>query len=103
MIRFFVIHYHELGLKKGNRDYFENVLCANINSVLEGCGAERAKRISGRVLLPLLPDADISEIKNRLPSWCVNPHASKIPLVMAHYGADAGIAGGAALCSEELS
>jgi glucokinase len=41
-------------------------------------------------------------IKNRLPSWCVNPRASEIPLVMAHYGADAGIAGGAALCSEDL-
>ncbi|HEY6373378.1 MAG TPA: ROK family protein [Candidatus Sulfotelmatobacter sp.] len=39
------------------------------------------------------------EIKNRLPAWCVNPRASDIPLVMAHYGADAGIAGGAALCA----
>ena len=42
-----------------------------------------------------------AEIKHRLPSWCVNPRASEIPLVMAHYGADAGIAGGAALCSED--
>ena len=25
-----VIHYHEVGLKKGNRDYFENRLCPNI-------------------------------------------------------------------------
>ncbi len=39
------------------------------------------------------------EIKNCLPQWCVNPFASKIPLLMAHYGADAGIAGGAALCA----
>ena len=38
------------------------------------------------------------EIKRRLPSWCVNPRVSEIPLLMAHYGADAGIAGGAALC-----
>jgi hypothetical protein len=30
----------------------------------------------------------------------VNPRASEIPLRMAYYGADAGIAGGAALCSE---
>jgi glucokinase len=44
-----------------------------------------------------------SEIKNRLPAWCVNPRASDIPLVMAHYGADAGIAGGAALCAEQIS
>jgi len=43
------------------------------------------------------------EIKSRLPAWCVNPRASEIPLVMAHYGADAGIAGGAALCADETS
>jgi len=38
------------------------------------------------------------EIENQLPSWCVNSHCQEIPLVSAHYGADAGIAGGAALC-----
>jgi thiamine biosynthesis protein ThiI len=64
--RFFVIHYNELGLKKGNRVYFENALCANINLVLRDFGAERARRISGRVLLPLTSDADVPEIKNRL-------------------------------------
>src|SRR5437660_10792072 len=64
--RFIVIHYNELGLKKGNRDYFENALCANINTALQGCGADRAKRISGRVLLPLRGDADVPEIKKRL-------------------------------------
>jgi glucokinase len=42
------------------------------------------------------------EIQKRLPAWCVNPRASEIPLLMAHYGADAGIAGGAALCSVDL-
>jgi glucokinase len=41
------------------------------------------------------------EIKCELPDWCVNPRAAEIPLLMAHYGADAGIAGGAALCSTE--
>lgn len=39
------------------------------------------------------------EIKRGLPAWCVNPRAAEIPLVLAHYGADAGIAGGAALCA----
>jgi glucokinase len=39
------------------------------------------------------------EMKDRLPSWCVNPRAAEIPLVLAHYKADAGIAGGAALCA----
>lgn len=40
------------------------------------------------------------EIKRLLPNWCVNPRASEIPLILAHYGADAGIAGGAALFSQ---
>jgi glucokinase len=40
------------------------------------------------------------EIRERLPSWCINSHCREIPLVTAHYGADAGIAGGAALCRE---
>lgn len=52
--------------------------------------------IGGGVAAMLKPFFD--EIKSRLPSCCVNPHASKIPLLIAHYGADAGIAGGAALC-----
>jgi glucokinase len=42
----------------------------------------------------------LAEILDGLPSWCVNPHCLEIPLVTAHYGSDAGIAGGAALCRE---
>jgi glucokinase len=52
----------------------------------------------GGVAAMLTPFFD--DIKKQLPKWCVNPHASEIPLVRAHYGADAGIAGGAALCAE---
>jgi len=54
--------------------------------------------MGGGVAAMLKPFFD--EIKNRLPSWCVNPRAAEIPLVIAHYGRDAGIAGGAALCTE---
>ncbi len=66
MDRFIVIHYNELGLKKGNRDYFENKLCRNINQTLEGCGTDIARRISGRVLLPLGAETDATEVKKRL-------------------------------------
>jgi glucokinase len=38
------------------------------------------------------------EIRGHLPNWCVNSHCQDIPLLAAHYGAEAGIAGGAALC-----
>jgi glucokinase len=57
--------------------------------------------MGGGVAAMLRPFFD--EIKNRLPAWCVNPRAPDIPLFMAHYGADAGIAGGAALCSTDLA
>jgi len=57
--------------------------------------------MGGGVAAMLKPFFD--DIRNRLPSWCVNPHVTDIPLLMAHYGADAGIAGGAALCSDELA
>lgn len=52
--------------------------------------------VGGGVAAMLRPFFD--HIKQHLPKWCVNPRANEIPLLMAHYGADAGIAGGAALC-----
>jgi glucokinase len=39
------------------------------------------------------------EIRDRLPSCCINSRTQEIPLVPACYGEDAGIAGGAALSS----
>ena len=57
--------------------------------------------MGGGVAAMLQPFFD--EIKHRLPRWCVNPRAGEIPLVIAHYGRDAGIAGGAALCSKDIS
>jgi len=37
-------------------------------------------------------------ILQQIPAWSINPRAGEIPLLMARYGADAGIAGAAALC-----
>jgi glucokinase len=37
-------------------------------------------------------------MKQNLPGWAINPRANEIPLVLARYSADAGIAGAAALC-----
>jgi glucokinase len=47
------------------------------------------------MLEPLFP-----EIRDQLPTWCINSRCREIPLVPARYGADAGVAGGAALCVE---
>ena len=41
------------------------------------------------------------QIRQRLPQWCINSRSQEIPLLQARYGADAGIAGGAALCAGE--
>jgi glucokinase len=43
------------------------------------------------------------EIRDRLPGYCVNRRCQEIPLLAACYGADAGIAGGAALAVKALS
>jgi glucokinase len=40
------------------------------------------------------------EIRERLPGCCINPRCQEIPLLPARYGADAGVAGGAALCAK---
>jgi hypothetical protein len=36
----------------------------------------------------------------RMAEYCIISRCQEIPLLQAHYGADAGIAGGAALCAE---
>jgi len=38
------------------------------------------------------------QMQEELPKWCLNSRACEIPLRLARYGADAGIAGAAALC-----
>lgn len=38
------------------------------------------------------------EIRKGLPAWCMNKRCVEIPIVSARYGAESGVAGGAALC-----
>jgi predicted NBD/HSP70 family sugar kinase len=52
--------------------------------------------LGGGVAAMLNPFFD--EIRNRIKESCINSRAGEIPLLPARYGADAGIAGGAALC-----
>ena len=52
--------------------------------------------IGGGVSALLEPHLD--EIRERWRGACINPHPLDIPLVRAHFGEDAGIAGAAALC-----
>jgi glucokinase len=39
-----------------------------------------------------------AHIEDALPKWCINQRCKEIPLRLAKYGSDAGIAGAAALC-----
>ncbi|HEX4996582.1 MAG TPA: tRNA uracil 4-sulfurtransferase ThiI [Terriglobia bacterium] len=66
MDRLIVVHYNELGLKKGNRDFFENRLCESIRSVLADCGGATTRRLSGRILVELKPAADMKTAIERL-------------------------------------
>ncbi|MDQ1410305.1 MAG: glucokinase [Acidobacteriaceae bacterium] len=53
--------------------------------------------VGGGVAGMLQPFFD--EVRARIPEWCINSRSREIPLRSAHYGANSGIAGGAALCS----
>jgi thiamine biosynthesis protein ThiI len=68
MNRLLLVHYNELGLKKGNRDYFENRLCQNISRTLADCGIVSVRRMSGRLLVHFSTDPDLTEIRNRMSS-----------------------------------
>jgi len=46
-----------------------------------------------------LMSAFLGHIRAQLPRWSINPRAQEIPLLLGRYGADAGIAGAAALCA----
>jgi len=52
--------------------------------------------IGGGVATLLTPFFE--EIHKGLPAWCMNKRCVEIPIVPARYGAESGIAGGAALC-----
>jgi glucokinase len=45
-----------------------------------------------------LMSAFFGRIREQLPKWSINQRAAEIPMVLAKYGSDAGIAGAAALC-----
>jgi glucokinase len=42
-------------------------------------------------------------IREQLEFWCVNKRCAEMPMVLAKYGADSGIAGAAALCRDGIT
>ncbi len=66
MEKLFLVHYGEIGLKRGNRSYFEKKLAQNIKLALKGMGCAEVRRIYGRILVMLHPDADVAAIHEQL-------------------------------------
>ncbi len=66
MEKLFLVHYGEIGLKRGNRSYFEKKLAQNIKLALKDMGCAEVRRIYGRLLVMLHPEADVAAIQERL-------------------------------------
>jgi thiamine biosynthesis protein ThiI len=60
-----VAHYHEIGLKGRNRDFFENALVRNLTRTLRGTGYKRIRRGFGRIVVDFYPEAQIDEALTR--------------------------------------
>lgn len=65
-VRYALVHYHELTLKKGNRAYFLQRLVKNLQRGLKGTGAGPIERPEGRLLIALPEAADEAEVRARL-------------------------------------
>lgn len=61
-----VAHYHEVGLKGGNRDYFEKRLADNIRNALKETGYRRVQKITGRILVHLADNSNLQQMTERL-------------------------------------
>lgn len=60
-----VAHYHELGLKGRNRDFFEQTLARNLRRALRGTGYTRIRRGFGRITADFDPGASVTAAAER--------------------------------------
>jgi thiamine biosynthesis protein ThiI len=61
-----VVHYHEISLKRGNRPLFLRRLARNLVTATAGAGVRGVRRLPGRLVLDLRPDADLGLIRERV-------------------------------------
>ncbi|MDQ3987349.1 MAG: tRNA 4-thiouridine(8) synthase ThiI [Actinomycetota bacterium] len=61
-----IVHYHEVGLKGKNREFFELALVRNLKRALRSTGYKRVRRLFGRIIVDLNDDALIDEALQRV-------------------------------------
>jgi tRNA uracil 4-sulfurtransferase len=61
-----VVHYHEISLKGGNRPLFLRRLAKNLVEATGGGGVRGVRRLPGRLVLELAPDADLALVRSRV-------------------------------------
>lgn len=78
-----LVHYHEIALKGKNRPMFVRRLAENLRLATQGLGVKEVRRLTGRLVLMLAPDAAIDEIRrqlSRMPGIANFALASRTPL-----------------------
>jgi tRNA uracil 4-sulfurtransferase len=61
-----VAHYHEIGLKGRNREFFESTFARNMKRALRGTGYTRVRRGFGRVVVDFGEESDAAEAAERV-------------------------------------
>src|SRR5439155_10730866 len=63
---YIIVHYHEIGLKGGNRSIFERALARNIARATSDLAELKPRRLPGRVLVPIPSGASSEPIAQRI-------------------------------------
>ncbi|HZO37732.1 MAG TPA: tRNA uracil 4-sulfurtransferase ThiI [Methylomirabilota bacterium] len=65
-----LVHYHELGLKRGNRPLFLRHLARNLRRATGDLGPAGLRQVSGRILLELDEHPDPAAVRDRVRRVC---------------------------------
>lgn len=61
-----LVHYHEIALKGKNRPMFIRRLAENLRLATQGLGVKEVRRLTGRLVMLLKPDAALEEVRRRV-------------------------------------
>jgi thiamine biosynthesis protein ThiI len=102
-----LVHYHELGLKRGNRPLFLRHLARNLRRATGDLGPANLRQVSGRILLELDEHPDPGAIRDRVRHVCGVSSAAlayRVPsTVEAMKGAVAALVDGRSFASFRIS